>query len=35
MQEEQMSKASQDDNYHTAIDHDDLDDTIQFGNRVT
>ena len=35
MQDEQMSKASQDDNYHTAIDNDDLDDTIQFGNPVT
>ena len=34
MQDEQMSKASQDDNYHTAIDNDDLDDTIQFGNPV-
>ena len=30
-----MSKASQDDNYDTAIDDDDLDDTIQFGNSVT
>ena len=35
MQDEQMSKASQDDTYHTAIDDDDLDDTIQFGNPVT
>ena len=35
MQDEQMSKASQDDNYHTAIDDDGLDDTIQFGNPVT
>ena len=35
MQDEQMSKASQDDNYHTAIDDDDLFDTIQFGNPVT
>ena len=35
MQDEQMSKASQDDNYCTAIDDDDLDDTIQFGNTVT
>ena len=34
MQDEQMSKASQDDNYHTAID-DDPDETIQFGNPVT
>ena len=33
MQDEQMSKASQDDNYHTSIDDDD--DTIQFGNQVT
>ena len=32
MQDEQMSKASQDDNYCTTIDDDDLDDTIQFGN---
>ena len=30
-----MSKAFQDDNYHTAIDDDDLDDMIQFGNSVT
>ena len=35
MQDEQMSKASQDDNYHTTIDDDDLDDMIQFGNPVT
>ena len=35
MQNEQMSKASQNDNYHTSIDGDDLDDTIQFGNPVT
>ena len=35
MHNDQMSKASQDDNYHTAIDDDDLDDTIQFGNPVT
>ena len=35
LQDEQMSKASQDDNYCTAIDDDDLDDTIQFGNPVT
>ena len=35
MQDEQMSKASQDDNYHTTIDDDDLDDTIQFANPVT
>ena len=30
-----MSKASQEDNYHTAIGDDDHDDTIQFGNPVT
>ena len=30
-----MSKASQDDNYCTAIDDDDLDDTVQFDNPVT
>ena len=31
-----MSKASQDDNYHTAFDDDDdFDDTVQFGNPVT
>ena len=35
MQEEQMSKASQDDNYHTTVDEDYLDDIIQFGNPVT
>ena len=35
MQDDQTSKASQDDNYHTAIDDDDLDDTVQFGNLVT
>ena len=35
MQDEQMSQASQDGNYHTAIDDDDLDDTIKFGNPVT
>ena len=34
MQDDQMSKASQDDNYHTTIDDDDLDDTIQFSNPV-
>ena len=34
-QDDQMSKASQDDNYHTAIDDDDCDDTVQFGNLVT
>ena len=35
IQDEQMSKTSQDDNYHTAIDDDDLDDMFQFGNPVT
>ena len=36
MQDDQMSKASQDDNYHTAIDDDDdFDNTIQFGSPVT
>ena len=35
MQDDQMSKASQDDNYHTAISNDDLDDTVKFGNPVT
>ena len=30
-----MSKASQDDNYCTAIDDDDLDKTVQFGDPVT
>ena len=35
MQDDQTSKASQDDNYHTAIGDDDLDDTVQFGNPVT
>ena len=34
VQDDQMSGASQDDNYHTAID-DDLNDTVQFGNPVT
>ena len=34
MQDDQTSRTSQDDNYHTAIDDDD-DDTIQFGNPVT
>ena len=33
--DDQTFKASQDDNYHTAIDEDDLDDTVQFGNPVT
>ena len=35
MQDDQTSKASQDDNYCTAIDDDDLDNTVQFGNPVT
>ena len=34
-QDDQTSKASQDDNYCTAIGDDDLDDTVQFGNPVT
>ena len=33
--EDQTSRASQDDNYQTAIDDDEQDDTIQFGNLVT
>ena len=33
--DDHTSKALQDDNYHTAIDDDDLDDTVQFGNQVT
>ena len=35
MQDDQTSKASQENNYCTAIDDDDLDDTVQFGNPVT
>ena len=35
MPDDQTSKASQDDNYCTAIDDVDLDDTVQFGNPVT
>ena len=35
MQDDQTSKASQDDNYCTAINDDDLDDTVHFGNPVT
>ena len=35
IQDDQTSKASQDDNYCTAIGDDDLDDTVQFGNIVT
>ena len=33
--DDQTSKASQDDNYCTAIDDHNLDDTVQFGNPVT
>ena len=33
--EDQTSRASQDDNYRTAIDDDEQDDTIQFGNPIT
>ena len=33
--DDQTSKASQEDNYHTAINDDKQDDTIQFGNPVT
>ena len=33
--DDQTSKASQEDNYHTAINDDEQDDTIQFGNPVT
>ena len=32
--DDQISRASQDDNYQTAIDDDEQDDTIQFGNPV-
>ena len=35
MPEDQTSKVSQEDNYHTAIDDDDHDDTNQFGNPIT
>ena len=35
VQDDQMSRASQDDNYCTAISNDDLDDTVQFGNPFT
>ena len=35
MPDDLISKASQDDNYCTAIDDDNLDDTVQFGNPVT
>ena len=34
VQDDQMSRASQDDNYCTAIDNDDLNGTVQFGNPV-
>ena len=33
--DDQTSKASQEDNYHTTIDDDEQDNTIQFGNPVT
>ena len=33
--EDQISRTSQDDNYQTAIDEDEQDDMIQFGNLVT
>ena len=33
--DDQTSKASQEDNYHTAIDDDEQDNTIQFGNPIT
>ena len=33
--DDQTSKASQEDNYSTAIDDDKQDDTIQFGNPIT
>ena len=33
--DDKTSKASQEDNYHTAIDDDEQDDTIQFGNPIT
>ena len=33
--EDQISRTSQDDNYQTAIDEDEQDDTIQFSNPVT
>ena len=35
VQDDQMSRASQDDNYRTAINDDDPDDTVQFCNPVT
>ena len=35
MPDDQTSKTSQEDNYCTAIDDDDLDNTVQFGNPVT
>ena len=35
VQDDQMSRVSQDDNYCTVIDDDDLDDTVQFGNPVS
>ena len=33
--DDRTSRASQDDNYHTAIDDDNLEDTVQFANPVT
>ena len=33
--DDQTSRALQEDNYHTAIDDDEQDDTIQFGNPIT
>ena len=33
--DDETSKASEEDNYHTAIDDDEQDDTIQFGNPIT
>ena len=35
IQDDEMSRASQDDNYHTAIDDGDHEDTVQFSNPVT
>ena len=35
VQEDQTSRESQDYNYHSAINDDDLDDTVQFGHLVT
>ena len=33
--DDQTSKASQENNYHTAINNDEQNDTIQFGNPIT